>query len=350
MTGCLISAIYPLPNPRDYTIVPICPPCINSSSWNSVLPSIRSQNHQQAWRWFWLSAGPSQSEPCLDDNHIIPTQEHRQREKYSNQYCTLTSVWPLKFLPTRHFPPQLKEDIQQMFISGSMWGEGGRGGKKGKKKAETDLFAARMRSNGIRFQSVTANTVTAVPVLRHLKYSLCQNNKQTGKKNGLFNENISLFISLLYVTAEQRFICVVTAWQQLCQLSARQSEWSSTHQRHLSSHPSPSPLSCLSVRFTLTNVREQAAPADLWEAGRGAMDRGKLDLIAKCQRITLLVFLFSLSHFVCACVCVRVCVCVQAGWPSTCGFVWKDCWVGLFFFFFFLSYHSDSSSQQHINV
>lgn len=54
----------------------------------------------------------SQSEPCLDNNHIIPTQEHRQREKYRNQYRTLTSVCPLKFLPTRHFPPQLKEDIQ----------------------------------------------------------------------------------------------------------------------------------------------------------------------------------------------------------------------------------------------
>lgn len=117
--ACLVWWLVP-PHPlHNYTTVPICLLCINSSSWNPVLSSIRSQNHQQAGGWFSRAQTASQSEPCLDNNHIIPTQEHRQREKYSNQYCTLTSVWPLKFLPTRRFPPQMKEDIQleQMFIS-----------------------------------------------------------------------------------------------------------------------------------------------------------------------------------------------------------------------------------------
>lgn len=108
MTGCIISPIPPL-TPHNCTIGLICPLCIKRSSWKSVLLSIRSQNHQQAISWFWLWVGPSQpvrAMPGLQSHY--PTQEHRHREKYSNQYCILTSVWPLSILPTRCFPPQLK--------------------------------------------------------------------------------------------------------------------------------------------------------------------------------------------------------------------------------------------------
>lgn len=41
-----------------------------------------------------------------------------------------------------------------------------------------------------------------------------------------------------YETAKQGFICVLTDWLRLCQVSVRQTERSSTHQRHLPSHPS----------------------------------------------------------------------------------------------------------------
>lgn len=76
-------------------------------------------------------------------------------------------------------------------------------------------------------------------------------------------------------------------------------------------------LSPASAHFTLTNVQEQAAPAGLWEAGRGGMDRwggGGLNLIDKCLRIALLLAPALSLH-----------VCVRADCIYECGSVWRDC-------------------------
>lgn len=85
MTGPIIS---PYPNPSsslyNYTRVPICPQCINSSSWNPVLSSIRSQNHQQAWGWFWLSVGPCQPASPSHAWTAITLSQHRNTDREKN--------------------------------------------------------------------------------------------------------------------------------------------------------------------------------------------------------------------------------------------------------------------------
>lgn len=84
MTGCIISPIPSTPTPHNYTTVPICPLCINSSSWNPVLSSIRSQNHQPAWGWFWLSVGPRQPASPSHAWTTITLSQHRNTDRERN--------------------------------------------------------------------------------------------------------------------------------------------------------------------------------------------------------------------------------------------------------------------------
>lgn len=101
-----------------------------------------------------------------------------------------------------------------------------------------------------------------------------------------------------YETAKQGFICVLTDWLRLCQVSVRQTERSSTHQRHLPSHPSLS-VSLPPLHISLWQMYENRPllqdrgrrGGELW-IGEGG---GGLDLIDKCLRVAFT----ARSHFVC---------------------------------------------------
>lgn len=207
----------------------------------------------------------SQSEPCLDNNHIIPTQEHRQKEKHSDRYCTLTSVWPLKFLPTRRYPPQLKEDIrlERTFTSCEQ------------KAAETDTFphvrlqhiAARVRNYGTRLQSVIVSAATAVPVMKQWHICPVRKTKKSDSLIKIFDSHYSHLCNC----RTKVYLC--SDWLAMALSGLCQAEWVVQHTSATPPQPSISlSLSCLCT-FHLTNVQEQAAPAVPWEAGRGGMDR-----------------------------------------------------------------------------
>lgn len=100
MTARIISLSTPPPK-HDYTTVPICLQCINSYSWNpALIPLLNPRTIS-----------------CLEDDSDCqsgPQQQSHypsagtQTEKHSNQYCTLLSVWPLRFLPARQISTQRK--------------------------------------------------------------------------------------------------------------------------------------------------------------------------------------------------------------------------------------------------
>lgn len=156
-----------------------------------------------------------------------------------------------------------------MFSSWSMWG---------KKEAETDTF----------WSSTETNIVL------------------------LIKKMLNQIIWLLNVVHSLSVPGISLVW----------TEWSSNTSAAISLPHSLTP-SYSSARLTLTNA--QAAPAGPWEAGRGGMDWGKLDLIDKCLRIALLLALRLRVR--------RLHSQVQA------------CAETLSSRMFFKGYHSDSSSQ-----
>lgn len=58
----LDASHFPLPAPaavaHNYTTLPICPRCINNSSWKPAHLLLDPRTISGAWRWFWLSFGP----------------------------------------------------------------------------------------------------------------------------------------------------------------------------------------------------------------------------------------------------------------------------------------------------
>lgn len=80
------------PTPNNYTTAAVCPISINSYFWNSLLPSIRFQNHQSAWRWFCLSAGPSQPVRAMPGQQSHYPNARRQTEGEIQQSILFTDV------------------------------------------------------------------------------------------------------------------------------------------------------------------------------------------------------------------------------------------------------------------
>lgn len=138
-----------------------------------------------------------------------------------------------------------------------------------------------MRNYGVRFQSVTVSTVA-------MKQWHIRRVRKT-KKSDSWIKIFDSHYSHLWNCQTRVYLCsdwLVTALSGLCQADRAVQHTSATP-------PQPSislRLSPASAHFTLTNVREQAALAGPWEAGRGAMD-----LIDKCLRVAFT----ARSHFVC---------------------------------------------------
>lgn len=125
-----------------------------------------------------------------------------------------------------------------------------------------------------------------------------------------------------YVTAQQGFICVLTCWLRLCQVSVRQTEWSSTHQRHLPSHPSPS-VSPPPLHISLWQMfKNRTLLQDCGRQGGELWIGGGLYLTDKWLRVALLLTL-------------TLCMCIQTAHMS----------VVFMSRLFLRGSHMDSSSQ-----
>ena len=134
--------------------------------------------------------------------------------------------------------------------------------------------AACIKSTGVRFQSLAFNTVTTVSDLGTWHVHLLKKNQQH-RNQSVYTKYFPVN-SPTHVAAKQRFyLCSERMAKALSGLYQAVRHTSATPLQPSISF-SPSPLSPASARFTLTNAQEQAAPAGLWEAGRGGMDRGEI--------------------------------------------------------------------------
>lgn len=208
--------------PHNYTPVPICLQCINSSSWNPVLIFIRSQNYQEARDDSDCQPGPASQPGRAHGWLAITLARHRNTDGESNAALN-TAHWRLPDHLSSSQQDTSHHSGKRIFIL-NKWSLGG----TGQLKRTRCTYAS---AGGVRHY----RSIPAIHVTKHRQFPSVSENKEI---------RISDSLCFTYVTAKTK--------GELC------SDWLVT----LSglAHTSRTSLATLlspsfsSARFTLTNA------------------------------------------------------------------------------------------------